>query len=61
MNTKSSDNIYSVGTTVTAKVNPGLPLTILKYYQRIYYCGVVGDAGHKPFAYFEREIAPLKV
>jgi hypothetical protein len=56
MHTLSSDNIYQEGTCITAKVNPGLPLIIRTYYQRIYYCAVVGDNEHKHFAYFEREL-----
>ncbi|MBL0744579.1 hypothetical protein [Chryseolinea lacunae] len=55
-NTPSSDNIYPVGMGITAKVNPDLPLTIARYYQRIYYCSVVGQPDHKHFAYFEREL-----
>jgi len=59
MNTLSNDNIYPAGSLITAKVNPSLQLIIARYYQRIYYCAVVGDADHKHFAYFERElIAP---
>jgi hypothetical protein len=56
MNTSSKDNIYPIGTFVTAKVNPSLPLVIHQYYQRIYYCAVVNDPAHKQFAYFEREL-----
>jgi hypothetical protein len=58
MHTLSNDNIYEEGTLVTAKVNPGLRLIIHKYYQRIYYCAIVGDPSHKHFAYFERELIP---
>ena len=58
MNTTSKDNIYPVGAFVTARVNPAVALVIHQYYQRIYYCAVVNDPGHKHFAYFEREIIP---
>lgn len=58
MNTTSSDNIYTEGTAIRAKANPDLPLVISKYYQRIYYCAIVGDPKHKQFAYFERELIP---
>lgn len=59
MNTLSNDNAYPVGTTIYAKVDPSLQLVIAQYYQRIYYCAVVGNPDHKHFAYFERElIAP---
>lgn len=57
MNTSSKDNIYPIGTFVTAKVNPSLPLVIDQYYQRIYYCAVVNNPAHKQFAYFERELS----
>ena len=52
------DNIYQAGTVVSAKADPGLKLVIMKYYQRIYYCAVVGDAARKHIAYFERELIP---
>lgn len=58
MKTQISDNLYPEGTRVTAKMNPSLPLIIMKYYQRIYYCAVVGNPDHKHFAYFERELNP---
>lgn len=54
----NSDNIFSIGTIVSAKVEPGLSLVIAKYYQRIYYCSIVGQPTHKQFAYFERELIP---
>lgn len=55
----NADNIYQTGITITAKENPSLPLTIVNYYQRIYYCVPVSDPGAKQRAYFERElIAP---
>ncbi len=56
MKTLSNDNLYPVGTNVSAKINPDLPLKIASYYQRIYYCAVVGNPEHKHFAYFEREL-----
>jgi hypothetical protein len=52
------DNIYPVGASILAKENPTLRLTILKYYDRIYYCSVADDPDHKHFAYFERELIP---
>lgn len=54
----SSDNIYAEGILITAKANPSLKLKIIKYYQRIYYCSVVGDENGKQLAYFERELIP---
>jgi hypothetical protein len=58
MHTTSDDNIYKEGTLITAKANPTQQLVIQKYYQRIYYCAVVGDSQHKHLAYFERELIP---
>jgi hypothetical protein len=55
---KSTDNIYPEGAIITAKENPSLKLTITKYYQRIYYCAVVGDESRKQLVYFERELMP---
>lgn len=54
----NSDNIYPEGSLLTAKVNPSLQLRVAKYYQRIYYCAVVGDENKNQLAYFERELAP---
>jgi hypothetical protein len=51
-----ADNIYAVGTVITAKVDQKLELRIVKYYQRIYYCVVVSDPERKQLAYFEREL-----
>jgi hypothetical protein len=58
MHTTSNDNRYPTGMTVAAKVDPGLPLIIDAYYQRIYYCSVIGQPDHKVLAYFERELVP---
>jgi hypothetical protein len=58
----NADNIYPEGTLITATENPSLQLKIMKYYQRIYYCAVVGDEERKQLVYFERElIAPNKI
>lgn len=55
-----TDNIYAVGTFITAKSAPDLKLKVVKYFNRIYYCAVISDSDAKPLAYFERElIAPL--
>ena len=57
----NSDNVYAEGIFITAKGNPTLRLKIKKYYQRIYYCEVVGGEQRKQLAYFERElISPEK-
>ena len=53
------DNIYQVGTFITAKENPGLMLVITKYCQRVYYCSSIIDDTRR-FAYFENNLmAPL--
>jgi hypothetical protein len=54
----NSDNIYKVGTIIRAKTAPGQKLTIVKYYQRTYYCDAVGEPALKQLAYFERELIP---
>ena len=56
MNTPSDDNLYPVGMNVSAKINPAVALRIDSYYQRIYYCSVIGNSDDKQFAYFEREL-----
>ena len=57
----NEDNLYAVGTFITAKEAPDVRLEITKYYQRIYYCSTVGNDTAKLKAYFERElIAPVQ-
>jgi hypothetical protein len=51
----NEDNIYAVGTFITAKEAPTVKLKITSYYQRIYYCSLAGDHTSKLKAYFERE------
>jgi hypothetical protein len=55
----NNDNIYTVGTHITAKEFPERKLLINGYKQRIYYCSAVGRPDDRQLAYFERElIAP---
>jgi hypothetical protein len=54
----NSDNIYPEGIIITAHVHPTRKLQIKKYYQRIYYCAVLGDEAKKHLVYFERELIP---
>ena len=54
----NDDNLYAEGTVISAKVDPALKLTIIKYRQRIYYCSVVGHPEQNKFAYFEKELIP---
>lgn len=56
----NTDNIYETGTLIAAKVDPSVQLRIVKYYQRIYYCAIVGDEMAKQLVYFERELIPLQ-
>ncbi len=54
----NTDNTYKEGTLITAKAHPMQQLRIMRYYQRIYYCAVVGDETSKQLVYFERELIP---
>jgi hypothetical protein len=51
-----NDNIYKIGSLITAKDDPSRKLLIRQYYQRIYYCSTVGAPEKKELAYFEREL-----
>jgi hypothetical protein len=55
------DNIYKEGTIITARVDPGLKLKIIHYYQRIYYCANVDHPERKQLVYFEHELAAPKI
>ena len=54
----NSDNIYPVGSNISAKAAPEIKLLIRKYYQRIYYCCIQGNEQGKQLVYFERELNP---
>jgi hypothetical protein len=54
----NDDNLYAEGTVISAKVDPALKLTIMKYRQRIYYCSVVDHPEQNKFTYFEKELIP---
>jgi hypothetical protein len=57
MNTTSShdDNLYPVGTFITAKDSPARKLVITAYKKRVYYCATV-DEPERNLVYFEREL-----
>lgn len=55
----NTDNMYELGTHVTAKADPALKLIIVKYYQRIYYCAETENLSRKHLAYFENELNPF--
>ncbi len=57
-NVINNDNRYKEGTSIYAKVDPELKLTIMKYRQRIYYCAVLNHPKKNNFAYFENELIP---
>lgn len=50
------DNIYEVGTIVSARTAPDRRLVINRYYKRIYYCKPTEDPADKLLVYFEREL-----
>ena len=52
----NSDNIYQVGSIISAKSAPHVKLLIRKYYQRIYYCAIQDSATAKEQVFFEREL-----
>jgi hypothetical protein len=54
----NSDNLYAEGTFISAKENPSRKLKIVKYYQRIYYCAIVGEEEAKQLAYFQTDLIP---
>lgn len=54
----NTDNIFDLGTHVSAKAIPTVKLVIVKYYQRIYYCAELNDPSSKHLAYFENELNP---
>jgi hypothetical protein len=55
------DNVYKIGTFISAKEKPETQLVINQYLKRIYYCEAVGDPSHKLLAYFERQLIPPSV
>jgi hypothetical protein len=56
----TNDNIYAVGSIMTAKEHPAVKLVIDSYNQRIYYCSVVDHPESKQQVYYERELQPVK-
>lgn len=54
----NNDNIYTLGTIITAKAQPEVKLIIRKYYHRTYYCAVMNDLTQKHLEYFEKELIP---
>lgn len=54
----NNDNIYALGTVITAKAHPHVKLIIRKYYHRTYFCAVMDDLTQKHLEYFEKELIP---
>jgi hypothetical protein len=52
----NNDNVYKMGTTIYARVNPTVKLFILDYKSRIYYCNAAGAEGGAVLAFYEREL-----
>lgn len=52
----NEDNAYEVGSFINVIEAPTVKLQITRYYQRIYYCSVVGNDAAKLKVYFEREL-----
>ncbi|MBC3539837.1 hypothetical protein ACFSC6_20875 [Rufibacter sediminis] len=50
------ENQYPEGSTVYAKVNPDVKLTVRRYARRIYYCTVQDKPSHKEMVYYDREL-----
>ncbi len=53
---KMIENQYPEGSTVYAKVNPDVKLTVRRYARRIYYCTVQDKPSHKEMVYYDREL-----
>jgi hypothetical protein len=54
------ENKYAEGSAVYALVRPEVKLVVRRYVERVYYCTIAADPGHKDLVYFERELAPVK-
>ena len=51
-----AQNKYKEGEVVSAKVDPGKRLIIIRYLDRIYYCRPEQSTSSKNLVYFEREL-----
>ena len=52
----NNDNVYKIGTTIFAKAKPDVPLVIMRYYHRTYYCVAVSDPMGTQREYFEKDL-----
>jgi hypothetical protein len=52
----NNDNLYNVGSIITAKANPELKLMIMRYYHRTYYCADVKQPHEQHLCYFEKDL-----
>ncbi len=55
------ENKFKEGEVVQAKVNPTQNLVIRRYVDRIYYCKIQENPGHKELVFFERELVPHNI
>lgn len=55
------ENKFKEGEIVRAKVHPNQNLIVRRYVDRIYYCKIQENPGHKDLVYFERELLPLEI
>lgn len=51
------ENKFAEGSAVHALEAPEIQLLVRRYVDRVYYCTVKNDPGHKDKIYFERELA----
>lgn len=53
---RSNDNVYKIGTVITARDNPCQRLIIVKYIHRSYYCAVEGEDLKIQQTYLEKDL-----
>lgn len=54
---RTTDNIFAVGSFIYAKEYPLVKLQIRRYLDDVYYCKIVSDPSLKEVVYFERELS----
>jgi hypothetical protein len=58
MSKRENDNIYKVGTHITAKDSPRVKLVIKKYIHRSYHCAIEDDTSRNYLRYLECDLIP---
>ena len=64
MSKRHNDNIFKIGTSVTAKGDPSVNLVIKKYIHRSYFCTVADDDSRNYRRYLEKDLIacdPLEI